>query len=193
MLRASKLVAAAAFVAACGTGDRNPESVDSVSLPPVAIDSTPAIQAMSGAGVGCFQIGMSAASARDACPVLVDTVVPGPEGMMVRELRTNSDSGGLVGWVVGDTVRSVMVTDPRWRTADSLGVGTELDELLARPGATAIEGEGRLFVTIPSQCGLSFRLDAHRGAAVESIDELVRSVLQRNTLVDKVLVIGCPE
>ncbi len=192
MPRVSTLASVAAFVAACGTGDRNPELLDSASLPPVAVDSTPTLPAMSGTGVGCFQIGMSVTNARAACPTLADTVVQGPEGMMVRELRSGPDEGGLVAWVEGDTVRRVLVTDPRWRTVDSLGVGTELDKLLALPGAAPIEGEGRLFLTAPSHCGLSFRLNAHRGAAVESIDELVRTVLQRNTLVDQVLVIGCP-
>ncbi|MBA2292748.1 MAG: hypothetical protein H0W15_09885 [Gemmatimonadales bacterium] len=192
MARASTMFAAAAFLAACGAGDRDAAPVDSASPSVAVVDSMPPIAVMSGNGVGCFQIGMSVPSASGACPALADTVVQGPEGMMVRELRSGADDGGLVAWIEADTVRRVVVTDLRWRTVDSLGVGTELDALLARPGATAIEGEGRLFVTLPTHCGLSFRLAARRGAAVESIDELVRTVLQRNTLVDQVLVFGCP-
>jgi hypothetical protein len=192
MPRVSTLVTVATFLAACGAGDTDPTPLDSSLLPVAVVDSMPPIAVMSGYGVGCFQIGMSVPSASGACPALADTVVQGPEGMMVRELRSGAADSGLVAWIEADTVRRVMVTDLRWRTVDSLGVGTELDVLLARPGATAIEGEGRLFVTLPTHCGLSFRLDARRGAAVESIDELVRTVLQRNTLVDQVLVFGCP-
>lgn len=192
MARVSTMFAAAAFLSACGAGERDPTPLDS-AFPPVAVaDSMPPIAVMSGNGVGCFQIGMSVPSASGACPALADTVVQGPEGMMVRELRSGADDDGLVAWIDADTVRRVVVTDLRWRTVDSLGVGTELDVLLARPGATAVEGEGRLFVTLPTHCGISFRLDARRGAAVEPIDELVRTVLQRNTLVDQVLVFGCP-
>lgn len=195
MPRVLMLAIVAAVVAACGAGDRNPDQLDSASLPPIAVDSTPpvpTVPAMSGDGVGCFQVGMTVARALAECPAFADTIVQGPEGMMVRELRTGVHDGGLVARADRDTVRRVLVTDSRWRTADSLGVGTELDRLLAQPGATAIEGEGRLFVTLPGHCGLSFRLDARRGAAVESIDELVRTVLQRNTVVDQVLVFGCP-
>ncbi len=193
MPNALKLIAGCLLLVACGPDDRQVDPDTTTAAVPVAVDTVPATLGLSGDGVGCFTVGMAVADAGPACPTITDTTVPGPEGTTVRELRTPAADGGLVAWVAGDTVRRVSVTDPRWRTADSLGVGTELDQLLARDGATAIEGEGRLFVTIPSHCGLSFRLDARRGVAVESIDELVRTVLQRNTLVDQVLVIGCPK
>lgn len=177
---------------ACSPADAPPVRDDSIPLEPVVTappSDTTAV--LSGRGVGCLRIGMRVSDVSVGCTVATDTVVPGPEGTQERELRIGVGPGLLAATVVADTVSRIVVTDPRWRTADSLGVGSELDDLLARDGARAIEGEGRLFVTLPSHCGLSFRLDARRGTFAGPVDELVRTSLQRNTPVDQVIVYGC--
>lgn len=171
---------------AAGPDAARPESLSATEESPPA---SPMV--LSGAGVGCVRIGDAVATLRASCDVVSDTTVPGPEGMTQRVLVVRVGAGTLPVTVADDSIYRAVVTDPAIRTADSLGVGSELDDLLARPGATAIEGEGRLFVTLPSHCGLSFRLAALRDGRAGSTDELVRTVLPRNTAVDEVLVIGC--
>ncbi len=163
-----------------------------VPAPPLVVPAPPlGYRVVDGGGIGCFRVGDPVSSIGTATPVISDTVVQGMEGMMERQLRATIGGDTLMVTVSNETIRRLVVTNPRFRTTDSLGVGTELDRLLAVPGATALEGEGRLFVTVPTHCGLSFRLAAIREGRGGTTDELVRAVLQRNTPVDQVLIIGC--
>lgn len=189
-------------ISGCGPGETvpvpgdpppaaQPHTTTDVTTPLSGPVPTPGYRVVDGGGIGCFRVGDPVSSIGTATPVIFDTVVQGMEGMMERQLRARIGGDTLMVTVSNDTIRRLVITNPRFHTTDSLGVGTELDRLLAVPGATVLEGEGRLFVTVPTHCGLSFRLAAIRDGRGGTTDELVRAVLQRNTPVDQVLIIGC--
>lgn len=161
------------------------------AMTPSSVPSLPLARVIEGGGIGCFRVGDPVRSIGQPAHVIADTVVQGMEGMMERRLSVTIGGDTVIATVSNDTIRRIVITDQRFHTIDSLGVGTELDRLLAMPGAKALEGEGRLFVTVPTHCGLSFRLAAVRGSRGGTTDELVRAVLHRNTPVDQVLVVGC--
>jgi hypothetical protein len=71
------------------------------------------------------------------------------------------------------------------RTADSVGVGTP-GRALRRPGARVLAGEGAMFVTLPTHCGLSFRLRGVRFGRLSSPAQIPDTAG-----VDEVLAIGC--
>jgi hypothetical protein len=106
--------------------------------------------------------------------------------------------------VVGrDTVDAVIDQGRVWRieigtrgprAADSLGVGSPVGDLLRQPGVQGFEGEGLLFVTTAAHCGLSFRLayEIPTGGHRETWTAADLRRLPTRTLVDRVLIVGCP-
>ena len=196
MVRTTTLTAGVMLLVACQARDANPPVADSTgppvaAVPPSAPSAPLAYRVVDGGGIGCFRVGDPVSAIGANTPVISDTEVQGMEGMMERQLRVTIGGDTVIATVSQDTVRRLVIMSPRFHTSDSFGVGAELDRLLAVPGATALEGEGRLFVTVPTHCGLSFRLAAIREGRGGTTDELVRAVLQRNTPVDQVLVFGC--
>ncbi len=94
--------------------------------------------------------------------------------------------------IVNDKVWRIEVTSSRFRTADSLGVGTPLSRLLALNNPRGLTGEGQLFVASPDHCGLSFRLSNNGSSArSQNWDKAALSRLPSSTVVNKVLLLGC--
>jgi hypothetical protein len=94
--------------------------------------------------------------------------------------------------IVDSRVWRIEVLSPRFRTADSLGVGTPLRRLLALRDPRGITGEGQLFVVSPEHCGLSFRLsDNGSSARTQNWDLAALSRLPSATVVNKILIVGC--
>ena len=157
---------------------------------------TPASAAprLKGDSVGPVAIGVSRTELGRAGRVVRDTMELGDEAI------PESVAVVVVG---GDTLRAILdsarvyridVTTPHVRTADSLGVGTTLARLLREPGVHAFTGEGAVYVKVPRQCGLSFRLaDAGElGDALDSVGPAQLRQLPGTTPVSTVLVLGCP-
>lgn len=147
---------------------------------------------MSGEGIGALRLGMTADSLRARCRVLRDTTAPGAEGIPARVMDVVVGGHTVSAEIDGGRVWRIEVEDPALRTSDSLGVGTPLARLLTLPGARALSGEGALFVTAPSRCGLSFRLSTP-ASAVTGSDPTIASLrrLPASTVVEQVLIVGC--
>jgi hypothetical protein len=104
--------------------------------------------------------------------------------------------------VRGDTLRAVIdsgrvyrltVTSPRFRTSDSLGVGTSLARLLRLPNAFALTGEGAVWLQAPSHCGIAFHL-SDSGTLAEGPDSVGTRQLQTlpaSTVAEEIIVVGC--
>ena len=84
------------------------------------------------------------------------------------------------------------VKSPAFRTADSLGVGMPLSQLLRVGGVQGLVGEGVLVVVSPERCGLSFVLSGGIPAGrVRNWDRSALSALPPGTIVREILVLGC--
>jgi hypothetical protein len=95
--------------------------------------------------------------------------------------------------IVDDKVWRLAVSSPRFRTSDSLGVGTPLARLLELREPHGGMGEGALYFLSPAHCGLSFRLSENRPLP-PSGQEWNAAALMRlppTTKVTTVLARGC--
>lgn len=196
--------------AACGGGETEaPVDADSLAAghtdtlapagsPPAGpvTDATgclPDTATLSGDGVGALRVGRPVSEVREACEVVRDTTVPGPEGQPSRRLHVLARGDTMTVEVVDDAVWRVTVTGEAVRTDDGLGVGTPVRELASADGAQAHAGEGGAYVLLPTRCGMSFRF-APTGAA-PSGGEWTRDALFRlpgDPEVTAVLLTGCP-
>jgi hypothetical protein len=105
--------------------------------------------------------------------------------------------------VDGDSVRAALnhsgqvyayyLTSARFRTRDSIGVGTSLSQLLRVPGVFATTGESQVFVHFPKMCGLDLRLSESGmlGESIDSVGASELSKLPKETHVTEVGVSGC--
>lgn len=134
-------------------------------------------------GVGALRIGTPIDSLQPRCMVLWDTtLVSGAEGMRERRLTLLVGSAATTITVAEGKVWRIEVTSPRFRTRDSLGVGTSLGWLKSRGGKMA-GSQQTPFVMLPHHCGLSFQLATPSPSA--------RGMLSDSAVVDLVLVTGC--
>jgi hypothetical protein len=148
---------------------------------------------LTGDGLGALRVGATLGSVVEACRVVRDTIAEGPEAQPQRELTIVTGTDTVTAIVVDDAIWRVHVSDPDIRTADGLGVGTSIGDFRALEGATVLIGEG-VFVTVPSICGLSFRLseEADLGAIASRPEGSRLAALPPATRVTEVLAVGCP-
>jgi mono/diheme cytochrome c family protein len=147
-----------------------------VSMPAVLTDS----------GVGALRVGATVEEVRAACHVLRDTTfASGREGMFERQLTVVLGSIATSATVSDGRVWRIEIASPRFRTRDSLGVGSTVAQL--RSGASRVAaGANGGYVVRSDHCGLAFQLGgvlARAGMRVEQIADTAR--------VDMVLVVGC--
>jgi hypothetical protein len=111
--------------------------------------------------VGAVRIGMTTDSVRLLCPIARETYV---EEYRARVLVVPIATESLVVWTANRVVERIEVTSPRFRTVDSLGVGSPLSLLQRLQGVDAGVGDGSdvvmIYTSAGNACGLSFRLDA---------------------------------
>ena len=174
--RVSARLALAAAICACDTrgagspGERAPRDCD-VGMPAVLTDS----------GVGALRINAPADAIRAACDVLGDTTLPlGREGMPERRLTVILGSVLTTSTIADGRVWRIEIASPRFRTRDSLGVGTTVGQLRRR-GARIIASGVASYALVDGHCGLSFQLPEPISSS--SIEDSVR--------VTRVLVTGC--
>jgi hypothetical protein len=135
-------------------------------------------------GIGELRIGATIAHVRSRCEIVADTTIPGPEGTQERRLTIALAGDSVSATMDGDRVWRIEVDSPRFRTADSLGVGSRGETLKRGPGRIAT-GEGNVAALRDDHCGLSFLLS---GASAR-----VRwTTLPDSARVRRVLIIGCP-
>ena len=141
---------------------------------------------MNGEGIGNLRIGASVRDVALACPIISDTVLPGPEGSMERSLFVDLMRDTVRAVVTDESIWRIHVTSPGIRTEGGLGVGSRTPALRDLPGARVISGEGHAFVIASSPCGMSFRLRDLDSVMPRPVAELPDSVS-----VDMVLLTGC--
>lgn len=140
---------------------------------------------LTGDGIGDLRVGAPVEAIARSCRILRDTTAPGAEGMQERRILVDLGRDSVVAVVDSNRVWRLHVSSPAFRTSDSLGVGTPASAL-RRAGARVLTGEGKVFVTLPSHCGLSFRLRGVQAGRVSSVSQL-----PPGAVVDEVLAIGC--
>ncbi len=140
---------------------------------------------ITGDGIGELRVGAAVESVARSCRVMRDTTVPGIEGTQERRIVVDLGRDTVSAVIDSNRVWRLHVRTPAFRTSDSLGVGT-LASALRRPGAKVLIGEGAIFVTLPSHCGLSFRLRGVEFGRVRTLAQIPGSAS-----VDEVLAIGC--
>jgi hypothetical protein len=110
----------------------------------------------------------------------------------------------------GDTIRAgidsgrinrLTVTSPRFRTADSISVGTPITRFLSEPGVYVWASEGQATLWSPSHCGMGFRLfdgtnpypPAGLGDSADSLGVARLRELPKTTQVGEISVYGCKQ
>jgi len=140
---------------------------------------------LAGNGLGNLRIGMSVVQLRAVCNVTRDsTVAHGNEGLPERRIAVAIGMDTLEALVESHAIRRLEITTPRFRTTDSLGVGSRADALRSL-NATLAFGDRGVFALVPAHCGLSFHL-AGVGPTQQSWSQIADS-----TRVDRVLAFGC--
>ena len=158
---------------------------------------------LTGDSVGPAIVGVARSALSPRVKVIRDTVEEGMEGI--------PESIAILS-LAGDTIRAAIdsgriyrfsVSSARFRTADSLGVGTPISRLVSEPGIYAMTGEGAVFVWSAKRCGIGFRLwdpTAPRemawdpgglGDAPDSVGVAQLRRLPESTTVGEVIVVGC--
>lgn len=140
---------------------------------------------LSGRGLGAIRVGMPFEALRTKCRVVADSTDPlGNEGMPERRAIVALDDDSATVIVYDDRVHRIELTSARFRTADSTGVGTHAVSLRER-GGRLLTGDRGVFVTLPDECGLSFRLENI------PVGGGTWSAIPDSTPVSLVLVTGC--
>ena len=160
------------------------------SLKAVPLATTCGEPLLTDGGVGKVRIGTRVDSLESQCRVLKDALQPGPEGTTERRVTVGFAEDSLEAEIVDDRVWRLDITSPRFRTADSLAVGSTLGDLLKHGGARGAVGEGRFFVLSPNHCGLSFELAGGIPAGKSrSWDQKELSSLPLTTRVKRIVVV----
>ena len=142
-------------------------------------------------GVGYITVGRSVDSVKKQCRVISDSSELDAEAMPTRIVTVAFGADSVRAEIDSGRVWRIELTTPGIRTADSLGVGTPLNRLLALRNPKGAYGEG-LFVLSPDHCGLSFQLSDDGGnAPAQDWDRAMLARLPASTIVKRVLVVGC--
>ncbi|MGI9140118.1 MAG: hypothetical protein ACR2GJ_03300 [Gemmatimonadaceae bacterium] len=191
-------IAAIALIALAGCSesanrapDRSPEDSPAAAANP---ESTAAAAPSCGAagatltadGIGRLRVGARVSEVREACRVVSDETNPGSEGMAERRIAVTIGDAPVDAVVVDDRIWRVHVETGDFRTADGLGVGTTVADLRDKGNARVLAGEGSMFMTLASHCGLSFRL-----GGVPFGPERSAAELPAGGRVVEVLAMGC--
>lgn len=148
-------------------------------------------------GIGMVRIGADAADLLRVCKVVRDSVELDAEAMDQRVLWVDTGDTEPIRALIADhgTVWRIEVASPKYRTADSLGVGTTLRHFLAQSDLQALGADRRIYLLSRQHCGLSFRLDyvPPISGYRDNWDSAAVRELPHSSKVDQVLVVGCEE
>jgi hypothetical protein len=149
-------------------------------------------EVISDRGIGELLVGRTVDSVKRLCHVVSDTTELGGEGLPTRIMRVALSHDSVEAEIDSGRVWRIEVASPKFRTADSLGVGTSLERLLLLREPRGLGAEGAVFFVSSQHCGLSFQLSENgSGAPPENWDRAALALLPRSTVVDRVLIVGC--
>jgi len=141
---------------------------------------------LTGNGIGDLRVGATAGQVHKQCDVIRDTTLQfGAEGMPERRIAVRLGRDTVEGTVVNDKVWRLEVLSLRFRTEDSLGVGSTAGRIRQQAVKYLGYGEGGPFISLPKHCGLSFELAGVKGFARSW------SQVPNTATVRRVLVLGC--
>jgi hypothetical protein len=148
---------------------------------------------LTGTGFGALAIGRTIPEVQAKCEILRDTTELDEEAQPERVVTVRTTRGILKAFVDSGKVWRIIATSTTIRTADSLGLGSTLSQLLSVSDAHGIEGEGGLYITLARYCGLSFRLSYDIPEQLHRSDWNTTHLRQvpDSTTVDQVLATGC--
>ena len=146
---------------------------------------------ISDSAVAGLPIGATVTSVKEHCKVLEDTIALGAEAEPQRTLLVQTGLDTLVAVIDSDRVWRIEVASPRFRTQDSLHVGTRLSALLRDTSAHALIGEGSYYVVIRSHCGLSFALPYIQLPEPGDLSAAALRALPDTLRIEEILVVGC--
>jgi hypothetical protein len=175
----------AAFLAMAACQRRDAAPAADTAPPGATTCGVNAGTALTGDGLGDLRIGAAVDQVARNCRVLRDTTALGIEGEPERTILIDLERDSVTAVVSADKIWRVHVRTPAFRTADSLGVGTAVTALQNRR-PQILTGEGKVFVRLPTHCGLSFRLGGVVAGRTFSLELIPESVV-----VDEVLAFGC--
>lgn len=177
-MRTTALVSLIGLLAACAATDEQSAEVEGQPC------GSPLV--LTGEGIGEFRVGAPVDSIRAKCDVISETsLTQGAEGMPERRIAVRIGRDTVEATVDSNRVWRIELRSPRFRTADSLGIGSTVGEMRKQPVKYLGYGEGGPFVTFPRHCGLSFGVD-DRGVFARELAKL-----PDNATVDLVLIMGC--
>ena len=170
----------------------NTRAIVSTASQPAAVRPTCSDKTLRGEGIAKLEIGADIDSIKAHCRVITDGLIQGSEGMMERRVIVAIPPASVDATVVNGKVWRLAVESPVFRTPDSLGVGSTIQELLRLDRPKGMVGEGILVVVSPSHCGLSFVLSGGiPDLNLQNLDKKELYKLPRSTRVEKVFVVGC--
>lgn len=149
---------------------------------------------LTGSGIGDLRVGAPTATIKERCLVLADTTRAGPEGTSERVLIVRLSSDTVTATVVDDEVWRIEIATPRFRTADSLGVGSRVAMFRGLRDLQAVSGEGPYYLLTASHCGLSFALPPQAVPGTlygQTLEGAGLRLLADSLQVHAVLVSGC--
>jgi hypothetical protein len=149
-------------------------------------------EVISDRGIGELLVGRPVDSVKRLCHVVSDTTELGAEGMPTRIMRVAFSHDSVEAEVDSGRVWRIEVASAKFRTADSLGVGTSLQRLLLLKAPRGLGGEGAVFLVSSQHCGLRFQLsESGSDAPPENWDRAALALLPKSTVVNRVLIVGC--
>ena len=150
-------------------------------------------RSLTGNGVGELRIGRAIDEVRSRCRITHDAIELDEEAQPQRTMTVVTAYGDLLVAVDSGRIWRITPTASTIRTADSLGVGSNITDLLNSSSGKGFEGEGALYVVLKKQCGLSFRL-AYDIPYADHREKWRLTDLQRipkSVKVDQVFAVGC--
>lgn len=170
-----------------------------VAAAPAPVVSTPAIEVRPACdqlqitenGAAALQIGDPRDSVGMRCPVVSDSSTVDGMGKAQGDVVVSAGGSTMVAQLVDGRVSRLTIADPQFRTADGLGVGVPVTQLMAMPGAIVLEGVHDLSIVVNAHCGLYFRIP--KPVVPQSVDRWADVVagLPPGTSIEHVVVHGC--
>lgn len=148
---------------------------------------------VTGDGVGALRVGASVAAVRKVCRIPRTRKKLDSEAIPVRYLDIRIGPTPVQAEIDQGRVWRVVIDGPALKTADKIGVGSPLANLLASGPVTASEGEGVLYAVSPRHCGMSFEL-SYRPKDGEDRDAWTTDTLMllpKDVKINRVLAFGC--